>query len=47
MIGAIIGNAFLAWFDISLGGWVGFLVAGFAGACFLIWVSRLFGKKKL
>ena len=47
VIGAIIGNAFLAWFDISLGGWVGFLVAGFAGACFLIWVSRLFGKKKL
>ncbi len=28
-------------------GWLGLLIAGFLGACFLIWVSRLFGKKKL
>ncbi len=45
VIGAIIGNAIFAWFDIVLAGWIGYLIAGFLGACFLIWVSRLFGKK--
>ena len=47
IIGAIIANGIFAWFDIVLGGWVGFLIAGFVGACLLIWASRLFGKKKL
>lgn len=47
IIGAIIGNALFGVFNIVLGGWIGFLIAGFVGACLLIWVSRLFGKKKL
>jgi len=47
VIGAIIGNAVFAAFDIVLAGWVGYLIAGFLGACLLIGVSRLFGKKKL
>ena len=47
VIGAIIANGILSWFDIALGGLIGFLGAGFLGACLLIWVSRLFGKKKL
>lgn len=47
VIGAIIGNAIFAAFDIVLIGWVGYLIAGFIGACALIAVSRLFGKKKL
>ncbi|PZO88112.1 MAG: GlsB/YeaQ/YmgE family stress response membrane protein [Micavibrio aeruginosavorus] len=47
VIGAIIGNAIFAAFDIVLAGWVGYLIAGFIGACGLIAVSRLFGKKKL
>lgn len=47
VIGAIIGNALLAAFDVVLAGWVGYLIVGFIGACGLIAVSRLFGKKKL
>lgn len=47
VIGAIIGNTIFAWLDIVLAGWVGYLIAGFVGACLLIFVSRLFGKKKL
>ena len=47
IIGAIIGNALFGVFGIALGGWLGYLIAGFVGACLLIWVSRLFGKKKL
>lgn len=47
VIGAIIANAIFAMLGIVLFGWLGYLIAGFAGACLLIWVSRLFGKKKL
>ena len=47
VIGAIIGNAIFQAFDIVLAGWIGYLIAGFVGACALIAVSRLFGKKKL
>ncbi len=47
IIGAIIGNAIFNVLGIALAGWIGYLIAGFIGACLLIWVSRLFGKKKL
>lgn len=47
VIGAIVGNALFGVFDIALGGWIGYLIAGFVGACLLIWSARLFGKKKL
>lgn len=47
VIGAIIGNAILSAFNIVLGGWVGYLIAGFVGACLLIAIGRLFSKKKL
>ena len=47
VIGAIIGNAIFNALGIALAGWVGFLIAGFVGACLLIAVSRFFGKKKL
>lgn len=47
VIGAIIGNAIFSALGIVLAGWVGYLIAGFVGACALIAVSRLFGKKKL
>jgi uncharacterized membrane protein YeaQ/YmgE (transglycosylase-associated protein family) len=30
----------LSFFGIALGGWVGYLIAGFIGACLLIWVVR-------
>ncbi len=47
VIGAIVGNAIFAALGIVLGGWMGYLVAGFVGACLLIGVSRMFGKRKL
>lgn len=47
VIGAIIGNAIFNAWGIVLAGWIGFLIAGFVGACLLIAVSRFFGKKKL
>ena len=47
VIGAIIGNAIFGALNIALAGWVGYLIAGFVGACLLIAVSRMFGKKKL
>ena len=47
VIGAIIGNVIFGALNIALGGWVGYLIAGFVGACLLIAVSRLFGRNKL
>lgn len=47
VIGAIVGNFLLSAFNIVMLGWLGYLIAGFIGACALIAVSRLFGKKKL
>ena len=42
IIGAIVLNALLAALNISVGeGWLSYLVAGFLGACILIWVGRL------
>jgi len=42
IVGAIVLNAILAALDISLGaGWIAYLVAGFIGACILIWIGRL------
>ena len=39
--GAAIASAFLSYFGIALGGWLGYLIAGFIGACLLIWIFRL------
>lgn len=42
IVGAVIANAILAAVDVTLGGgWVGYLIAGFIGACILIWLARL------
>ena len=40
-IGAAIADAILSMFGIALGGWLGYLIAGFIGACLLIWIVRL------
>lgn len=44
IIGAIVANALLGVFGIALGGWIGYLVAGFIGACILIAIARLFRR---
>jgi uncharacterized membrane protein YeaQ/YmgE (transglycosylase-associated protein family) len=40
IVGAAIASAILSFFGINLGGWLGYLVAGFIGACLLIWIAR-------
>jgi uncharacterized membrane protein YeaQ/YmgE (transglycosylase-associated protein family) len=35
-------NAALSFLGISLGGWIGYLIAGFIGACILIAIARAF-----
>jgi len=42
--GAFIANAILGVFGISLGGWIGYLIAGIVGACILIAAARLFRR---
>jgi uncharacterized membrane protein YeaQ/YmgE (transglycosylase-associated protein family) len=39
--GAAIASAIFSFFGIGLGGWVGYLIAGFIGACLLIWIARV------
>jgi uncharacterized membrane protein YeaQ/YmgE (transglycosylase-associated protein family) len=40
IVGAAIASAILSIFGIVLGGWIGYLVLGFIGACLLIWIVR-------
>jgi uncharacterized membrane protein YeaQ/YmgE (transglycosylase-associated protein family) len=44
IVGAIIANALLGIFGIALGGWIGYLIAGFIGACILIAIARMFRR---
>ncbi|MDQ0558333.1 putative membrane protein YeaQ/YmgE (transglycosylase-associated protein family) [Rhizobium mesoamericanum] len=41
VVGAIVANAILSGLGIVLAGWLGYLVAGFVGACLLIAVGRV------
>jgi uncharacterized membrane protein YeaQ/YmgE (transglycosylase-associated protein family) len=40
IVGAAVASAILSIFGIVLGGWVGYLIAGFIGACLLIAIVR-------
>ena len=40
IIGAAVASAILSIFGIQLGGWIGYLIVGFIGACLLIWIYR-------
>ena len=39
-----VASAILSVFGITLAGWIGYLIAGFIGACVLIGVVRVFKK---
>ena len=39
--GAAVASFILSYFGIALAGWFGYLIAGFIGACLLIWIARL------
>jgi uncharacterized membrane protein YeaQ/YmgE (transglycosylase-associated protein family) len=41
IVGAIVANFILSLFGVVLGGWLGYLIAGFIGACILIAVARM------
>ena len=41
IVGAALASAILSIFGISLGGWIGYLICGFIGACILIAVVRM------
>ena len=40
IVGAAIASAILSFFGVALGGWIGYLICGFIGACLLIWIVR-------
>jgi uncharacterized membrane protein YeaQ/YmgE (transglycosylase-associated protein family) len=40
IVGAAIASAIFSFFGIALGGWIGYLIAGFIGACLLICIGR-------
>ena len=44
IVGAIVANAILGVVGIHFGGWLGYLIAGFVGACILIAVGRMFRR---
>jgi uncharacterized membrane protein YeaQ/YmgE (transglycosylase-associated protein family) len=40
IVGAAVANFLLGFFGVALGGWLGYLIAGFVGACILIFAWR-------
>ena len=40
IVGAAVASWLFSLLGISLGGWVGYLIAGFIGACILIFAAR-------
>jgi uncharacterized membrane protein YeaQ/YmgE (transglycosylase-associated protein family) len=40
IVGAAVANALLGFFGIAFGGWIGYLIAGFIGACIIIFLWR-------
>lgn len=40
IVGAAVANLLLGLLGIGLGGWFGYLIAGFIGACILIAIAR-------
>lgn len=40
MVGAVVANALLSIIGVTLMGWIGYLIAGFIGACVLIALGR-------
>ena len=47
IVGAAVASANLSFFGVQLGGWIGYLVAGFIGAVLLIWIVRAVRGRQL
>ena len=41
IVGAAVASALLGLLGVSFGGWLGYLIAGFVGACILIAIGRM------
>jgi len=41
IIGAAVASFLFGLLGVSFGGWLGYLISGFVGACILIWAGRL------
>jgi uncharacterized membrane protein YeaQ/YmgE (transglycosylase-associated protein family) len=44
IVGAIIASVLFGLLGVSFGGWIGYLVAGFIGACIIIGIGRAVAK---
>ena len=44
VVGAILASLLLGVFGVSFGGWFGYLIAGFIGACIIIAIARMFRR---
>lgn len=40
IVGAAVASALLGILGVTFGGWIGYLIAGFIGACILIAIAR-------
>lgn len=40
IVGAAVASLLFGLLGVSFGGWLGYLIAGFIGACILIWGAR-------
>lgn len=45
IVGAIIASLIFGLLGISFGGWVGYLIAGFIGACIIIAIARAINRR--
>ena len=41
IVGAALASGLFGLLGLTAGGWIGYLIAGFVGACILIWIGRL------
>jgi uncharacterized membrane protein YeaQ/YmgE (transglycosylase-associated protein family) len=46
IVGAAVASTILSFLGINLGGWLGYLIAGFIGAVLLIWVWRTIAGRR-
>jgi uncharacterized membrane protein YeaQ/YmgE (transglycosylase-associated protein family) len=44
VVGAVLASLLLGVFGVSFGGWLGYLIAGFIGACIIIALARMFRR---
>lgn len=47
VVGAIVASLLLGVLGVSFGGWLGYLIAGFIGACILIAVGRALSSRRV